>query len=250
MNAISTFTFHQDHNVRVQMINGEPYFCLPDVCSVLSILNSRDLLAKQIDKKGVEKVYILTNGGNQEIAFINEPNLYRVIFRSNKPEARQFQDWVFNEVLPSIRKTGQYQVPTQTKAPNYITSDDMNNIKRLVWFCASFFDHEDAFSRATWSSLRHATNKPSPEQFEVEQLPILESEFKRLYSIIEPYLNTRRACEKALIKYFIRGRADAVLLQQLLDQMHGSVENLHENTNVKFPQLFKVQCTDLIRRKA
>ena len=42
-----------------------------------------------------------------------------MIFRSNKLEARQFQDWVFNEVLPSIRKTGQYQ------APNYITNDDM-----------------------------------------------------------------------------------------------------------------------------
>ncbi|WP_111857878.1 Bro-N domain-containing protein [Acinetobacter sp. CFCC 10889] len=249
MNAISTFTFHQDHNVRVQMINGEPYFCLRDICIVLS-LDSRSSSKFELDNKGVEKLSTPSNGGNQKIIYVNEPNLYRVIFRSNKPEARQFQDWVFNEVLPTIRKTGQYQVPTQPKAPNYITSDDMNNIKRLVWFCASFFDHEDAFSRATWSSLRHVTNTPSPEQFEVEQLPLLESEFKRLYSIIEPYLNTRRACEKALIKYFIRGRADAALLQQLLDQMHGSVENLHENTNVKFPQLFKIQCTDLIRRKA
>ena len=81
-------------------------------------------------------------------------------------------------------------------------------------------------------------------------MPLLESEFKRLYSIIEPYISTRKACEKALIKYFVRGREDAALLQQLLDQMKGSVENLQENTNVKFPQLFKIQCADLIRRKA
>lgn len=249
MNAISTFTFHQNHNVRVQMINGEPYFCLPDVCSVLSIQNSRDLLAKQLDVSGVDKIYISYPSGSKQVTFINEPNLYRVIFRSNKPEARQFQDWVFSEVLPSIRKTGQYQVPTHTKAPNYISNGDMDNLKRLVWFCSSFFDHEESFSRATWFSLRHVTNTPSPERFEVEHLPLLENEFKRLYSIIEPYLNTRKACEKALIKHFIKGRADAVLMQQLLDQMNGSVENLQDNINAKFPKLFSDSCSNLIQRK-
>ena len=45
----------------------------------------------------------------QEVTFISEPNLYRVIFRSNKEQAKQFQDWVFSEVLPTIRKTGSYK---------------------------------------------------------------------------------------------------------------------------------------------
>ncbi|BDE24771.1 hypothetical protein OCUAc20_32710 [Acinetobacter baumannii] len=49
-----------------------------------------------------------TNGGIQKLKFINEPNLYRIIFRSNKTEALNFQNWVFAEVLPSIRKTGSY----------------------------------------------------------------------------------------------------------------------------------------------
>ena len=71
MNAISTFTFHQDHNIRVQLINGEPYFCLPDVCAVLDIQNSRQILQKQLDEKGVSKIYTLTNGGNQQLTFIN-----------------------------------------------------------------------------------------------------------------------------------------------------------------------------------
>ncbi|MFX8422086.1 BRO family protein, partial [Acinetobacter baumannii] len=48
------------------------------------------------------------NGGIQKLKFINEPNLYRIIFRSNKTEALNFQNWVFAEVLPSIRKTGSY----------------------------------------------------------------------------------------------------------------------------------------------
>lgn len=49
-----------------------------------------------------------TSGGIQKLKFINEPNLYRIIFRSNKPEALRFQDWVFQDVLPEIRKTGSY----------------------------------------------------------------------------------------------------------------------------------------------
>jgi prophage antirepressor-like protein len=56
----------------------------------------------------VHKIRISTNGGIQKLKFINEPNLYRVIFRSNKKEALNFQNWVFAEVLPTIRKTGGY----------------------------------------------------------------------------------------------------------------------------------------------
>ena len=68
-------------------------------------------------KRGVEKIPTPTKGGIQNITFVNEPNLYRVIFRSNKAEARQFQDWVFNEVLPTIRKTGSYNTePTELTA--------------------------------------------------------------------------------------------------------------------------------------
>lgn len=93
-----SFSFHEEHDVRIQIIDGNPWFCLKDVCEVLSIANSRDLMAKQLDKEGVDKIYTLTDGGRQQLFFVNEPNLYRVIFRSNKPEAKQFQDWVFNDV--------------------------------------------------------------------------------------------------------------------------------------------------------
>ena len=53
-------------------------------------------------------MYTLTNGGTQKLTFISEENLYRIVFRSTKPEALNFQNWVFAEVLPSIRKTGSY----------------------------------------------------------------------------------------------------------------------------------------------
>ncbi|HDL6201811.1 TPA: hypothetical protein PXI00_002517, partial [Mannheimia haemolytica] len=65
-------------------------------------------LAKHCKPKGIAKRYTPTKGGNQELTFINEPNLYRLIIKSRKPEAEKFEAWVFEEVLPQIRKTGKY----------------------------------------------------------------------------------------------------------------------------------------------
>jgi len=109
----SVFKFKDSHNVRVQLTISEPWFCLRDVCDVLSVkVASPERF--QLDEKGVTRNVIPTDGGNQEATFINEPNLYRIIFRSNKPEAKEFQNWVFSEVLPAIRKTGSYELKTET----------------------------------------------------------------------------------------------------------------------------------------
>lgn len=115
MSNIAIFNF-ENSTVRTAIKNGnEPYFCLADVAEILEIPRSSDLLQikkatrGQLDPKGVQKLTTPTKGGNQQITFVSEPNLYRVIFRSNKKEAVKFQNWVFDEVLPSIRKTGQYR---------------------------------------------------------------------------------------------------------------------------------------------
>lgn len=106
MNSLVTFNF-KDNQIRTQTVDNEPYFCLRDVCLALGLKNSKD----RDFNKGVETFYLPTKSGNQNITFINEPNLYRLIFRSNKPQAQAFADWVYSEVLPSIRKTGAYGVP-------------------------------------------------------------------------------------------------------------------------------------------
>lgn len=108
-NAISVFKFNQN-KVRTQAINGEPWFCLIDCRAALGIKGS--LKKVSLSKKGVTICQSITNGGKQELNFINEPNLYRLIFRSNKPQAQAFADWVYSEVLPSIRQTGSYGTPT------------------------------------------------------------------------------------------------------------------------------------------
>lgn len=103
----SIFNFNK-HDVRIALSDtNEPLFCLTDVCSVLSVSRTSRLL-RELDPKGMADCHILTNGGTQKLKFINEPNLYRIIFRSNKKEALNFQNWVFAEVLPTIRKTGSY----------------------------------------------------------------------------------------------------------------------------------------------
>ncbi len=86
---------------------GEALFCLADVCAALSLTNPR-VVKTRLNQKGVSSVYTLTEGGRQNLTFIDEPNLYRCIFQSRKKEAEAFQDWVVEEVLPTIRKTGGY----------------------------------------------------------------------------------------------------------------------------------------------
>lgn len=107
MNHVTHFDF-KSSSVRVVLDdNQEPWFCLTDVYKSLDISRTSRLF-RELDEKGVADYHTPTNGGIQKLKFINEPNLYRIIFRSNKPEALSFQNWVFAEVLPSIRKTGSY----------------------------------------------------------------------------------------------------------------------------------------------
>lgn len=104
MNELQTFNF-ENNQIRTQMVNDEPYFCLADVCGVLGLKNSSD----RTFRDGVETFYLTDNLGRQQQAtFINEKNLYRLIFRSNKEQAQIFADWVYEEVLPAIRKHGGY----------------------------------------------------------------------------------------------------------------------------------------------
>ena len=107
MNAVTHFDF-KSSSIRVAYDeNGQPLFCLPDVGQALDIKNATASRFK-LNPKGVHEMYTLTNGGTQKLTFISEENLYRIVFRSTKPEALNFQNWVFAEVLPSIRKTGSY----------------------------------------------------------------------------------------------------------------------------------------------
>lgn len=107
MKELKIFDNKEFGQVRTSIIDDEPYFSLNDVCRILDIKNSRQAKTR-LNDKGVITNDILTNGGTQKADFINESNLYKLVFQSRKPEAERFADWVTSEVLPTIRKHGAY----------------------------------------------------------------------------------------------------------------------------------------------
>lgn len=109
---VEVITHPQFGEVRISNRNGKIYFCLADICKVLGLENTTRVLSR-LAKTGVcssKVTYCTKLGYNQlrSMTFVNEPNVYRCIFQSRKPEAEKFQNWVFDEVLPQIRKTGGY----------------------------------------------------------------------------------------------------------------------------------------------
>lgn len=158
-NQISTFDF-KSNPVRVQSLNDEPYFCLSDVCLVLGV-NRRSADAFRLNEKGCNNIAVLTKGGKQEVTFINEPNLYRIIFRSNKKEAVEFQNWVFEEVLPQIRKTGAYQLKT--------TVDDRTGLRNAVNMLVS---KKGLIYSEAYNLVHQYMNVESIEDIPAEKLPM------------------------------------------------------------------------------
>lgn len=113
---IQVFKHPQFGEIRVTGTSDEPLFCLVDICKVLE-LNNTSMAKRKLKATGIKIFEVrseLTNKHGKTIAFmdnltfISEQNLYRLIMRSTKPMAEPFQDWVCGEVLPSIRKHGGY----------------------------------------------------------------------------------------------------------------------------------------------
>ncbi|HDH6545726.1 TPA: phage antirepressor KilAC domain-containing protein [Staphylococcus aureus] len=124
MQALQTFQNSQFGNLEILTIEGKQWFPAINVAETLGYTNPRKAIRDHAKEKGVTIRSVLSNGGNQNKKFIDEGNLYRLISRSKLPQAEQFEEWVFDEVLPAIRKHGIYatdNVIEQTlKDPDYI----------------------------------------------------------------------------------------------------------------------------------
>lgn len=132
-NLISIYNFNQNQ-VRTANIDNQPYFNLNDCCEALGIARGYKS-AVRLSADGVRETSLIDNLGRTQVSkFINEPNLYRLIFRSNKPQAQSFADWVYSEVLPQIRKTGGYGTPAPV---------DMKAIGGVVKKCAAVAVREE-----------------------------------------------------------------------------------------------------------
>lgn len=113
MNEIQLFNF-ENHEVRSLLLNNEPWFVGKDVADVLGYSNSRKALNDHVDDEDKEVLtsrnVTLENIPNRGITVVNESGLYSLILSSKLPSAKKFKRWVTSEVLPALRKTGQYQV--------------------------------------------------------------------------------------------------------------------------------------------
>lgn len=106
MNELQIFSSDEFGQIRTAEINGKPYFVASDVATALGYTNPRKAVIDHC--KGVTKRDTPTSGGTQELSYINEGDVYRLIMRSKLPAAEKFESWVMDEVIPSIRKNGGY----------------------------------------------------------------------------------------------------------------------------------------------
>lgn len=110
MASIEIFKNESFGEVRVAGTSEKPLFCLADVCKVLELGNPSQVKTRLEDGVISNEVIPDSLGRQQEMTFINEDGLYDVILDSRKPQAKAFRKWITSEVLPSIRKTGKYEI--------------------------------------------------------------------------------------------------------------------------------------------
>ena len=129
------------------LVDGEKiWFNLNDICRALDLRNPRKVMTDL--PKGVTNSYpLLTDGGIQNMTFVNESGLYRTIFKSRKEKALEFQDWVCSEVIPSIRKHGEYiteDVIKDSKKLNESIQAIREQYKEKINFADAFLASEDS----------------------------------------------------------------------------------------------------------
>lgn len=131
MNNLKIYNSDEFGEIRTVIVNDEPMFCLADICKALE-LSQPSKVKERLLEKGVRSIPTLTNGGTQNLLYVNEANLYKTIFQSRKEPAERFTDWVTSEVLPSIRKTGQYTKPmTLPEQIQVLAQGTLDNTERI-----------------------------------------------------------------------------------------------------------------------
>ena len=135
MNSLIAFNFENQVVRTIYDDKDNPLFCLKDVCAILELSNQSNVIAALRDEmfpEGVmenitptKKIALDTTGGAQELNFITEGQLYFVICRSRVQKARLFRHWVFNEVLPAIRKNGYYGTKEQEQINSQVIKDKL-----------------------------------------------------------------------------------------------------------------------------
>lgn len=114
-NEIQIFKSEQFGEIRTAGTADEPMFCAADICRALGYTNGPKAVKDHCDEGDITKRYTPTTSGDQLMTFINESGMYALIFGSKLSTAKQFKKWVTSEVLPTIRKTGSYNIQQMSR---------------------------------------------------------------------------------------------------------------------------------------
>lgn len=140
--SIEIFSNEAFGSIRIVMKDGKPLFCGKDVAEALGYKRTADAITTHC--KGVCELPTPTSGGIQKMKYIPEGDLYRLVAHSELPSAEKFESWIFDEVLPCIRKTG-----------GYVSNDDL--------FIETYFSTVDestkAVLRTTLSTVREQNKR-------------------------------------------------------------------------------------------
>lgn len=195
---LSTYDFHKSNIRVITSENGEILFCLKDVCSTLQLSNINHVinqLKEEFEGVTLNVTPFKTQGGTQNVTFITEPQLYFVMMRSRAKIAREFRQWICNEVLPSIRANGTY---TQKK----------EQPKKRCWYVEEIKTLSDK-------------NNLSDESF-VALVDIANRAFKQGYAIAlnkgnpQAHLNTQEQIESGQVRGVLMTESQAVAVDHIL----------------------------------
>lgn len=151
---LTSYNFHNS-DIRVEQNDkGEVLFCLKDVCSTLQLSNINHVinqLKEEFEGVTLNVTPLKTNGGIQNVTFITEPQLYFVMMRSRAKVAREFRQWICNEVLPSIRAQGAY-VANNTHVDDHEAEAESQKrcwyVKQLTDLCQKYNISDEALVAA------------------------------------------------------------------------------------------------------
>ena len=134
MNELKVFQNSEFGELGVMMIDGKEYFPAAQCARILGYSNPQKAVRDHCDEDGCTKRSVIDSlGRTQEMKFINEGNLYRLIVRSKLPSAKKFEHWVFDEVLPEIRRTGGYgSVNIEEVITKAVTTAVSETVKALI----------------------------------------------------------------------------------------------------------------------
>lgn len=130
MSELEIFRNEEFGEIRTVEVDGKPYFVASDVANALGYSNPRDAVARHC--KGVVKRDTPTSGGAQNMSYIPEGDLYRLITHSKLESAERFEAWVFDEILPSIRKNGGYIAGQETLSDEELLSKALMVAQRKI----------------------------------------------------------------------------------------------------------------------